>query len=361
LLPGEFALVKYHGDLAKPDSVIFTRSSYEQRIADVDHFLNIRMRSDLLAKGFLFVGYSFNDPNVQLLFEQVHAAFRGKTPQSYLIAYRYDPTMEALTKKFGVHIINPLEAFPGAKDGAEAFELYLSALNKKVFQHKAASEIDTIFRPPLPTSTRVATTYDVDAVVTAVQNGDFKSGLNAFRASLDRTVVPDDLRSGVGKTFRALADQAKTVDELQNLAAALFNLHMPPEHIMNAAAGIIVAINRINPSGNFLPFMLICPAAPDYVMAVAAAAAVAEIKDKGDKINEGFRINAQQWLLAFDKLPDNLKETVTQQMETAWRDGGSSLPLHILGKGSRLPLKTFSEFNEDLQSMIPKRFTKPYD
>ena len=109
LLPGEFALVKYHGDLGKPDSVIFTRSSYRQRIADVDHFLNIRMRSDLLAKGFLFIGYSFNDPNVQLLFEQVHAAFRGKTPSSYLIAYRYDPSMQELTKEFGVRIINPLD------------------------------------------------------------------------------------------------------------------------------------------------------------------------------------------------------------------------------------------------------------
>jgi hypothetical protein len=360
LLPGEFALVKYHGDLAKPNSVIFTRSSYQQRIADVDHFLNIRMRSDLLAKGFLFIGYSFNDPNVRLLFDQVQAAFRGKTPQSYLIAYRYDPTMEVLTNEFSVRIINPLEAFPGAKDGGEAFERYLSALNKKVVEHKVASEIDTIFRPSVPTSARVATTYDVDGVVAAVQQGNFKSGLNAFRAK-DQTVVPDDLLGQVGKTFRALADQAKTVDDLQNLAAALFNLHMSPEHILDAAAGIIVAINRVNPSGNFLPFMLMCPAAPDYVMALAAAAAAAEIRDKGGKINDGFRINAMQWLDTFNQLPDNLKELVRQQMEAAGRDGGRSLPPHILGKGSLLPLKTFSELKNDLQSMIPKRFAKPYD
>lgn len=361
LLPGEFALVKYHGDLNKPDSVIFTRSSYQRRIADVDHFLNIRMRSDLLAKGFLFVGYSFNDPNVRLLFEEVHAAFRGKTPQSHLIAYRYDPVMDELTKKFGVRIINPLDEFPKAVNNAEAFELFLSALNKKVVEHKVAAEIDTIFRPVIRTSPRVATTYDVDAVVAVVKNGDFQSGLSGFRANFDRTVVPDDQYDRVDQTFRALADQAKTVSDLQALAAALFNLHLPPTHIMNGAAGIIIAVNRINPSDNFLPFMLMCPAAPDYVMALAAAAAVAEIKGKGGKINEAFRINAMQWLLSFDRMPDNLKEMVRQQMQVAWRDGGGPLPPHILGKNSLLPIKTFAELNKDLQSMIPKQFTKPYD
>jgi hypothetical protein len=153
----------------------------------------------------------------------------------------------------------------------------------------------------------------------------------------------------------------RTVDDLQKLAAALFNLHMPPEHVMQSAADIIVAINRINPSGDLLPFTLTCPAAPDYVMALAAAAAVAEVQDKGGRINVAFRNNAWQWLLGFDQLPDNLKQTVTQLMEAAWRDGGSSLPPHILGMASLLPLKTFSEINKDFQSMIPKRFTKPYD
>jgi hypothetical protein len=66
------------------------------------------------------------------LFEQLQAAFRGHTPTSYLIAYRYDQKMEELNKQFGVQIINPLDEFSGAKDSAEAFELYLSGLNKKV-------------------------------------------------------------------------------------------------------------------------------------------------------------------------------------------------------------------------------------
>lgn len=362
LLPGEFALMKYHGDLAKPDSVIFSRGSYEQRISDVDHFLNIRMRSDLLAKGFLFIGYSFNDPNVRLLFEQVHAAFRGKTPPSYLIAYRYDPSMEELTKRFGVRIINPLDVFGVSKNGPEAFERYLSALNKSVFEKKVASDIDTIFRPPLPISPRIAMSYDVDAVVALVGKGDFKAALDGFRATLDRAMVPEDLRGPVIKAFRALADQAKTVDQLQNLAAALFNLQMPPENIMAAAGGIIIAINRLNPRDAFLPFMIVCPASPDWVIAFAAAAAVAEIKEAGGTINEGFRINARQWLLAFDQIPgDDMKNKVRQMMEVAWRDGGSSLPGHILGKGSRLPIKTFGEINKELQAMIPKRFAKPYE
>jgi hypothetical protein len=136
---------------------------------------------------------------------------------------------------------------------------------------------------------------------------------------------------------------------------------MPPAEIIQATAGIIVAINRINPANAFLPFMIMCPAVPDWVIPLAAAAAVAEIKSNGGKISEGFRINAQQWLIAFDGLPDAQKLIVKQMMEVAWRDGGQTVPSHIFGKGTFLPLKTFGEISADLQSMIPKRFTKPYD
>ena len=107
--------------------------------------------------------------------------------------------------------------------------------------------------------------------------------------------------------------------------------------------------------------MLICSAAPDYVIALAPAAAVAEIKEKGGKINEAFRVNATQWLLAFDQLPDNLKETVAKLMDAAWKDGGSTLPSHILHPRSLLPTKTFSELSKDLESKLPKRFQKPYE
>jgi hypothetical protein len=96
--PGEALLIKYHGDLSDPDTLIFTGASYNARIADTHHFLNIRMQSDLLSKGFLFLGYSFRDPNIQLLLREIQAAFGGSLPDSYLIAYEYELSMERFAK-----------------------------------------------------------------------------------------------------------------------------------------------------------------------------------------------------------------------------------------------------------------------
>ena len=73
--PMERLLIKYHGDLSHPETIIFSGRSYEARIADPRHFLNIRMLADLLAKGFLFVGYSFQDPNIHMLFRELMSAF----------------------------------------------------------------------------------------------------------------------------------------------------------------------------------------------------------------------------------------------------------------------------------------------
>lgn len=51
--PSEALLFKYHGDLDRPETIVFNGRSYEARIADPRHFFNIRLQTDLLAKGFL--------------------------------------------------------------------------------------------------------------------------------------------------------------------------------------------------------------------------------------------------------------------------------------------------------------------
>ena len=40
--PGNSMLIKYHGDVEAPKSVIFTKSSYDSRIQDMDHFFEYK-------------------------------------------------------------------------------------------------------------------------------------------------------------------------------------------------------------------------------------------------------------------------------------------------------------------------------
>ena len=148
--PRDALLIKYHGDLAYPDTVIFTGASYQARIADKHHFLNIRMQSDLLSKGFLFLGYSFSDPNIHQLFREIKAAFGGTLPPSYLVAFEYDPSMEDLHREFGVNVIDPRVAYPDAKSHDEAFKRYLKALSVRVLDLKAVEEVSSWLTPATP-------------------------------------------------------------------------------------------------------------------------------------------------------------------------------------------------------------------
>jgi SIR2-like domain len=60
-------IVKFHGDLEHPGEIVLTESDFEKRFSlstPLDH----RLRSDLLGRVILFIGYSFRDPNVSYLF-----------------------------------------------------------------------------------------------------------------------------------------------------------------------------------------------------------------------------------------------------------------------------------------------------
>lgn len=63
----EVEVVKFHGDWDHPSKIVLTESDYESRLRLEDP-LDLRLRSDLLGRTLLFVGYSFRDPNVSYLF-----------------------------------------------------------------------------------------------------------------------------------------------------------------------------------------------------------------------------------------------------------------------------------------------------
>ncbi|MGA7725583.1 MAG: SIR2 family protein [Opitutaceae bacterium] len=94
--PGDRILYKFHGSLDHPETLVFTASQYQKRIATPDHFMDIRLRSDLLAKRFLFIGYSFRDPNIQELFKEMAKRFPAALPGSLLLAYQWTPELDDL-------------------------------------------------------------------------------------------------------------------------------------------------------------------------------------------------------------------------------------------------------------------------
>ncbi|MCZ4367455.1 SIR2 family protein [Sulfitobacter dubius] len=75
-------VVKFHGDFNRPDAMVLTESDYGRRMRFEDA-LDYKLRSDVLGKVLLFIGYSFNDANVAYLFRRLNDVF-GKLPQSFV-------------------------------------------------------------------------------------------------------------------------------------------------------------------------------------------------------------------------------------------------------------------------------------
>jgi uncharacterized protein len=77
---GEAEVVKFHGDLNHPDRMVLSESDYEHRLT-LSTAMDYRLRSDVLGRSLLFIGYSFRDWNVAYLFRLVNAQF-GELPRS---------------------------------------------------------------------------------------------------------------------------------------------------------------------------------------------------------------------------------------------------------------------------------------
>lgn len=107
---------KMHGDVDFPDSIIIARDDYDSYQTAKKIFLNI-LQTELLSKTFLFLGFSFTDPNFRDVLSQLKDALEDKTRTHYwieLIPVKDDsesPEQFLYRKKRLEHHINDLERF----------------------------------------------------------------------------------------------------------------------------------------------------------------------------------------------------------------------------------------------------------
>lgn len=83
LRAGSPVLVKIHGTVDHAQELILTRSDYTRLRKDGAHALEV-VQALLLTRPALFVGYSFSDPDVHLILENILGA-TGSVPSHYLL------------------------------------------------------------------------------------------------------------------------------------------------------------------------------------------------------------------------------------------------------------------------------------
>jgi hypothetical protein len=73
---GAVEVVKFHGDFDNPDLMVLSEGHYYRRLR-LDTPLDFKLRSDLLNRAALFLGYSYSDLNVGFLFDVLNELLKS--------------------------------------------------------------------------------------------------------------------------------------------------------------------------------------------------------------------------------------------------------------------------------------------
>jgi hypothetical protein len=118
-------IVKYHGDLRYETTLVLTESSYYSRL-EFESPMDLKFRSDLLGRSVLFIGYSFRDINIRIiwfkLMEMMKDVPEQDRPSSYVVRFEKNEVLEELYRAVGIKTIY-LDPESKAKTTSEKTEL----------------------------------------------------------------------------------------------------------------------------------------------------------------------------------------------------------------------------------------------
>lgn len=94
----DVAIYKMHGDTTEPESAVITKDDYESYNEKRQLFLTT-LQADLATKTFLFLGFSFSDPNLSYVLSRLRSLLGNNTKTHYWIEKRKDSASSATERR----------------------------------------------------------------------------------------------------------------------------------------------------------------------------------------------------------------------------------------------------------------------
>lgn len=106
---GAIDVVKFHGTLEEPKTIVLTEHQYFARMS-FEQPVDQRLRADVLSHGFMFLGYSFSDPNIRYIWHRVRQLREGFGSEalrirSFYVGFGVGPIQERLLDALGIDVI----------------------------------------------------------------------------------------------------------------------------------------------------------------------------------------------------------------------------------------------------------------
>jgi hypothetical protein len=80
----EVTIYKMHGDVTQPQDAVLTKEDYELYAVTREVFTNA-LKGDLVSKNFLFLGFSFTDPNIDYILSRIRVLMGQNPRQHYCV------------------------------------------------------------------------------------------------------------------------------------------------------------------------------------------------------------------------------------------------------------------------------------
>ncbi len=114
---GTVEIIKFHGDFEDDASIVLDETSYFKRL-EFETPLDIKLRSDILGKTVLFIGYSLADINIRLLFYKLSKMWGNGSqgsvqPRSYIFSPKPNTVQEEILNQWGISMITSEIDNPG--------------------------------------------------------------------------------------------------------------------------------------------------------------------------------------------------------------------------------------------------------
>lgn len=182
---GAKQIIKFHGDFSDKASIIFTRKDYNQRLELEKHPLDVLFRSHILGKSVLFLGYSFADENIQLIFD-MHKELYGNenTPTSYIISFEKDEIKENELKARNVITL--------VLSSADELSDLISEISNSVFDQSSEAEFNAMFKA---SPSIVLANFELENLKNYISNQNYseKEKHDKIRETIEGKAIPQDV------------------------------------------------------------------------------------------------------------------------------------------------------------------------